>query len=69
MAGNLERFSGFADDYHSVRPRPPAALKSLVLSLAQTARPRLVVDLGSGTGLSTWHWADTAEKVVGVEPN
>ena len=30
-------------------------------------RPRLVVDLGSGTGLSTRAWADRADEVVGVE--
>jgi SAM-dependent methyltransferase len=30
-------------------------------------RPRLVVDLGSGTGLSTRVWADRAEQVVGIE--
>ena len=30
-------------------------------------RPRLVVDLGSGTGLSTRVWADRADEVVGVE--
>jgi len=27
------------------------------------------VDLGSGTGLSTRYWADTAEQVTGIEPN
>ena len=30
-------------------------------------RPRLVIDLGSGTGLSTRAWADRAGEVVGVE--
>jgi ubiquinone/menaquinone biosynthesis C-methylase UbiE len=34
---------------------------------AQVERPRLVVDLGSGTGLSTRIWAERAEEVVGVE--
>ena len=29
----------------------------------------MVVDLGSGTGLSTRPWAPVAEEVVGVEPN
>ena len=31
-------------------------------------RPELVVDLGSGTGLSTRFWAEHADTVVGVEP-
>lgn len=37
--------------------------------LAGVERPALVVDLGSGTGLSTRAWAERAEAVVGVEPN
>lgn len=37
--------------------------------LAGVERPQLVVDLGSGTGLSTRFWAEQAEQVVGVEPN
>ena len=28
-----------------------------------------MVDLGSGTGLSTRAWAERAEEVVGIEPN
>lgn len=39
------------------------------MRLARTERPRLVVDLGSGTGLSTRVWAARADEVVGVEPN
>lgn len=69
MAGNVERFSGFAEVYDAARPGPPAALKPLLLRLAKTTRPRLVVDIGCGTGLSTRYWADAAERVVGVEPN
>jgi SAM-dependent methyltransferase len=34
---------------------------------AQVERPQLVVDLGSGTGLSTRAWIERAEEVVGVE--
>jgi SAM-dependent methyltransferase len=30
-------------------------------------RPRLVVDLGSGTGLSTRAWAERADQIVGIE--
>ncbi len=60
---------GFAEHYDRYRPRPPEALLELLPPLAGVDRPRLVVDLGSGTGLSTRVWADWADEVVGVEPN
>jgi len=60
--------SGFAARYHAHRPKPPAALVDVLLQLAGTRRPALVVDLGSGTGISTMQWAPHAERVVGVEP-
>ena len=59
---------GFAADYDRFRPSPPPVLRELLLQLAGVERPRLVVDLGSGTGLSARFWADAAEEVVGVEP-
>ena len=60
---------GFADVYDRFRPDPPPALLDLLTLLAQVDRPRLVVDLGCGTGLSTRVWANRADEVVGVEPN
>lgn len=36
---------------------------------AGVKHPRLVVDLGSGTGLSTRPWGPVAGEVVGIEPN
>jgi len=60
---------GFAADYDRFRPRPPSVLLELLPRLAATTRPKLVVDLGSGTGLSARPWAAVADKVVGVEPN
>lgn len=70
----LIRRSGFADarfpaGYDAHRPSPPPALLELLSLEAQAERPRLVVDLGSGTGLSTRAWADRADEVVGVEPS
>ena len=59
---------GFAARYDSCRPRPPAHLVDALLQLAQIARPDLVVDLGSGTGLSTALWAGRSRAVVGIEP-
>ena len=61
--------SGFAERYDRYRPAPPPALLELLPPLAGVERPSLVVDLGSGTGLSTRLWAERAVEVVGVEPN
>jgi hypothetical protein len=51
----LDRFSGFADLYDSQRPSAPARLGPLLARYAGVERP-VVVDLGSGTGLSS-RWA------------
>jgi SAM-dependent methyltransferase len=61
--------AGFSAGYDEHRPSPPAALLDLLSLVAQVERPRLVVDVGSGTGLSTRVWADRAEEVVGIEPS
>jgi ubiquinone/menaquinone biosynthesis C-methylase UbiE len=68
FSSNIERFTGFAGDYDSYRPAPPAVLADLLCGLANTPHPALVVDLGSGTGLSTRYWSRRAEQVIGVEP-
>jgi SAM-dependent methyltransferase len=61
--------SSFTESYDRYRPRPPEALLDLLCRIAGADRPQLVVDLGSGTGLSTRAWVDRAERVVGVEPH
>jgi SAM-dependent methyltransferase len=66
---NIDRFTGFADCYDDVRPQPPIAVTDLLAQLAGVERPSLVVDIGSGTGLSTRIWAGRADRVVGIEPN
>jgi SAM-dependent methyltransferase len=58
---------GFAAGYDSHRPSPPTALLHMLCLEAQVERPQLVVDFGSGTGLSTRGWAERADEVVGVE--
>lgn len=65
---NLDRFTGFADLYDNVRPAPPAKLGRLLAAYAGVPRPQ-VVDLGSGSGLSTRWAAAWAASVVGIEPN
>jgi hypothetical protein len=44
---------GFAARYDTYRPVPPPTLLDLLCQMAQAPIPALVVDLGSGTGLST----------------
>jgi ubiquinone/menaquinone biosynthesis C-methylase UbiE len=68
VAANVDRFSGFADVYDRYRPQPPAAIVDLLIQLAGGKRPA-VVDLGSGTGLSTLLWTSNATSATGVEPN
>lgn len=68
FAGNIERFSGFAERYDQFRPAPPDILAPLLTRLLPAPELRCVVDLGSGTGLSTRYWADKAQQVIGIEP-
>src|SRR2546427_11505032 len=63
-----EVFAGVEERYDAYRPRPPAVLREILTQLAQVRRPRLVVDLGCGTGLSARVWAGRADVVVGIEP-
>lgn len=65
---NADRFSGFAELYDKYRPRPPEVIVDLLTQLAAKERPQ-VVDLGSGSGLSTLIWTRCAAEVIGVEPN
>jgi SAM-dependent methyltransferase len=63
-----ERFSGFAGLYDANRPSPPAVLGPLLACYANAPAPA-VVDVGSGTGLSSRWGASWATSVKGVEPN
>lgn len=66
---NVRHFSGTADVYDVYRPRPPAMIPEILVEVANVARPGLVVDLGCGTGHSTYIWSDRARQVIGIEPN
>ena len=61
--------SGFPARYDEHRPAPPPPLLEVLARLARVERPRCVVDLGTGTGLSARAWSERSEQVVGVEPN
>ena len=60
---------GFAKVYDRFRPAPCAEVLRVLTTVADADVPRLVVDVGSGTGLATRAWATRAATVVGVEPN
>ena len=64
----VARFSGFARLYDANRPSPPAGLGPLLAAYAGVAAPE-VVDIGSGTGLSSRWAASWAASVTGIEPN
>jgi ubiquinone/menaquinone biosynthesis C-methylase UbiE len=65
---NIERFSGFADVYDAHRPKAPQqAVK--IISTYLGRKPAKVVDIGCGTGLSTYSWLGYAGQIIGIEPN
>jgi SAM-dependent methyltransferase len=69
LTANVERFNGFSSTYDKNRPQPPLVILDILNQMAQVEWPRLVVDLGSGTGLSTRIWSKRAALVLGIEPN
>jgi len=69
LSPTIERFTGFAETYDRHRPPPPDVLRDILTRYARAPYPRLVIDLGCGTGLSTRYWAEWAAQVVGVDPS
>jgi ubiquinone/menaquinone biosynthesis C-methylase UbiE len=69
MAQSSDVWTGKASSYDRARPTPPLVLLDLLTQLIHLPRPALVVDVGSGTGLSTAIWGERAEQVIGIEPN
>lgn len=65
---NADRFKGFADIYDRARPSVPLYPVRVILRYLGNM-PETVVDLGSGTGLSTVIWKDYASQIIGIEPS
>jgi SAM-dependent methyltransferase len=63
------RFSGLAEVYAKCRPTYPDAAVAFVLERCGLRPGSLVVDVGSGTGISARLFAHRGLRVVGVEPN
>jgi len=59
----------FVARYALARPGPPPDILPLLVQLCGRDPPRLVVDLGCGTGLSTTPWSGRAGRVIGIESN
>ncbi|WP_053373079.1 class I SAM-dependent methyltransferase [Paenibacillus sp. FJAT-27812] len=65
---NVDRFSGFENDYDQHRPKAPAAIVDILTSYLGR-KPGIVADVGCGTGLSSFVWNGHAEQIIGFEPN
>lgn len=68
LSKNAARFSGFADAYEEARPTAPLFPVDVVMRYLGRS-PRLVVDLGCGTGLSSRIWEGRCRELVGIDPS
>ena len=69
LKANSDRFLGLAEVYDNSRPSIPPYVCEVITSYLDR-KPRVIVDLGCGTGLSTRPWVPYAtERVIGIEPN
>lgn len=64
----LTRWTSIAKEYDQYRLAPPSKLIKIITSLTRKESPDLVVDLGCGTGLSTYPWALVSKMVLGIDP-
>jgi ubiquinone/menaquinone biosynthesis C-methylase UbiE len=71
MTDPKERFSNRVDDYVRYRPAYPAALFEWLGARGCFGAGRVIVDVGSGTGILTHGLLEAGQgaRVVGVEPN
>lgn len=65
---NADRFSGFADIYENSRPKVPQYPVDVICRYLGR-KPKLVVDMGCGTGLSSEIWQEVSDTVIGIEPS
>ena len=66
---NVSIWSKNTAGYDAYRPQAPTVLLDMLTQLIQEPNPGLVVDIGCGTGLSTFLWTERAQQVIGIEPN
>jgi ubiquinone/menaquinone biosynthesis C-methylase UbiE len=68
LKANIDRFTGFGGLYDRNRPQAPLLVVKLLSDYAG-GKPANVLDIGCGTGLSTFIWLGHADRITGVEPN
>ncbi len=65
---NMDRFTGSAEIYQKARPTMPLyTIEAIKRYLGR--KPDTVVDLGCGTGLSTYIWQGHCNRIIGIDPN
>ncbi|CAH1203716.1 2-methoxy-6-polyprenyl-1,4-benzoquinol methylase, mitochondrial [Paenibacillus allorhizoplanae] len=65
---NVQRFTGFGTLYDESRPTAPQEMIKILTAYLGN-KPQTVVDVGCGTGLSSFLWLNDAERIIGVEPS
>src|SRR5262245_64739900 len=65
----LGRFTGLADLYAKYRPDYPAEAIDFIQTRCGLGPGALLVDVGSGTGISARLFAGRGVRVIGIEPN
>jgi SAM-dependent methyltransferase len=63
------RFTGLADMYARCRPGYPPAAVDHIMAHCRLGQDSVLVDVGSGTGISARLFAQRGVRVIGIEPN
>ncbi len=66
---SAERFTGLADVYAQCRPDYPTAAIDFILCRCGLKPGDTLVDIGSGTGISSRLFAARGLRVIGIDPN
>jgi len=69
LNNSTQRFSDRVDDYVKYRPTYPVEIIEFLKSELNFNSSKVVVDVGSGTGISSELFLSNGNKVYGVEPN
>ena len=63
------RFSGLADIYAKHRPSYPEQAIQFIMQRCGLVEESILIDIGSGTGISSRLFANLGVHVIGIEPN